>query len=100
MSDHDIPYIEFVDHYTWDGRLLDEPDYPDPPTLRRHCACGAFLPKNPRESKKMVPTDWSYTYDERGEVTGYNVLKTEEDVEWYWTCTKCKRDYDAGEMYQ
>lgn len=88
-----------IDHYTWDGRLLDEPDYPNPPTLRRHCACGAFLPKKPREIARMIPTKVDYVYDDQG-MANVTVLEAEKDIDAVWTCTKCKKNYDASEMYE
>lgn len=96
MADYSMP---FTDHYAWDGRLLDEPDYPDEPQLRRHCACGAFLPKNPREISRAIPTKVDYIYDNEG-MASVIVLEAEEEKDAVWTCTKCGKEYDTSEMYQ
>ncbi|HEY7420038.1 MAG TPA: hypothetical protein VH593_32970 [Ktedonobacteraceae bacterium] len=93
MVDH-----AFMDHYDWRGRLLDEPD-DDKPELRRHCAkCGAFLAKQPETHVRMTPTDWDYTYDGQGEVSGVIVRQEEQEIEAVWTCTRCGYEHDADEM--
>ncbi len=88
----------FVDNYDWQGRLLDEPD-DDEPILRRHCVkCGAFLPKAPKEVKRMVPAEWDYTY-ENGEVSGIVVHREEVEIDCSWDCKKCGYSHDCYEMY-
>lgn len=93
----DYPYTS--SQYDWKGRLIDEPDDGEP-TQRRHCSkCGGFLSKEPQEVTRDVPVDWDYTY-EQGEVSGYVVHRTEQEIEPIWACKKCGHEHDADEMYR